>query len=105
MNVTVAAAIKKVATRYQRELDRLPESYAIAQQWDVGPIVRVLSQAAERPLMVVGSGGSFSVATYCAELHTRATGLLAKAVTPLTIAATREARDCGLLCVSASGRN
>ena len=65
----------------------------------------MLERAACKPLMVAGSGGSFSVASYCAELHRSATGRLARAVTPLTLSSLRSGEDCGLLCVSASGGN
>lgn len=97
--------MQKGAIRYRRELGKLPESYAVALAWDVRALVRVLERAAMRPLLVVGSGGSFSVATYCAALHRRASGRVARALTPLMFASGDIREDCGLLCVSASGSN
>lgn len=92
-------------TRYQRELEALGASYAIARNWDVTGLARVLERAAAHPLITVGSGGSFSVATYCAGLHWRATGAVARAVTPLMLASMERSEGQGLLCASASGRN
>lgn len=100
-----ATAGKNKSTRYHRELGKLPESYHIARAWDISELAKVLQRAARRPLMVAGSGGSFSVASYCAELHRRATGHVARAVTPLLLSSLPRSEDGALLCVSASGSN
>lgn len=105
MTLAKARASQRPGTRYLRELEKLPKSYALARTWDVSELVRVLERAALKPLMVAGSGGSFSVASYCAGLHRCATGRLARAVTPLTLSSLGSGEDCGLLCVSASGGN
>ncbi len=101
----MAAAKKTIATRYRRELDGLAASYALALLHDVTGLAKVLERTAQRPMVVVGSGGSFSVATYCAGLHRRATGQLSRAMTPLMVAAQGGNLDAALLCVSASGSN
>ena len=100
-----ALAVRKGMTRYQRELDALGGSYGLARRWDVSSLARVLERGARQPLLAVGSGGSFSLATYCAGLHWRATGNIARAVTPLMLASMERGGGYGLLCVSASGRN
>ena len=55
-------------------------------------------------MVMVGSGGSFSTATFAADLHESATGQLARAVTPLEVVS-KANRDAGLVCFSAAGRN
>ncbi len=55
-------------------------------------------------MVMVGSGGSFSTATFAADLHESATGQLARAATPLEVVS-KASRDAGLVCFSASGRN
>ena len=55
-------------------------------------------------MVMVGSGGSFSTATFAADLHESATGQLARAVTPLDVVSKAD-RDAGLACFSANGRN
>jgi fructoselysine-6-P-deglycase FrlB-like protein len=72
---------------------------------DVTALARALERAAGKPLVVVGSGGSYSVATYCSGLHRQATGQVSRPMTPLTLAGAGESLDAGMLCVSASGSN
>lgn len=55
-------------------------------------------------MMMVGSGGSYSTATFAAYLHEHASGQLARAVTPLEIAS-GPLPAAGIACFSASGRN
>lgn len=100
-----AGRSKQVTSRYRRELDSLALTYEIARRHDVAELARVLERVASRPLVVVGSGGSFSVATYCAALHRRATGQIGRAMTPLLLAGGADSLDAALLCVSASGSN
>jgi len=64
----------------------------------------MISRTILHPLLTIGSGGSFSTASYAADLHQRRTGQLARAATPL------ETIDidfpcAATLCFSASGRN
>ena len=56
-------------------------------------------------LRVTGSGGSYSLAAFCARLHALATGQPAIAATPLEVVQTPYLNGTGLLCLSASGRN
>ena len=90
--------------RYRRELDNLDNVYRAARQMDVAPLCAVVEQWADCPMLMVGSGGSFSTATFAADLHESATGQLARAATPLEVIS-KARRDAGLVCFSASGRN
>jgi hypothetical protein len=73
--------------------------------WDIAPLTRVVETLIAGPLAVVGSGGSFSGAVFGATLHELYSRQMAKAVTPLQVAASPERLSAGLLCLSASGRN
>ena len=55
-------------------------------------------------MMMVGSGGSFSTATFAAGLHESTSGQLARAATPLDVVS-KAIQDAGLVCFSARGRN
>ena len=57
-------------THYQRELAALSATYNEASTWNVEPLVRLLGT---QGLRVVGSGGSYSLAAFCARLHTHTT--------------------------------
>ena len=89
---------------YRRELDNLDHVYRTARQMDVAPLCAVVEQWADRPMLMVGSGGSFSTAAFAADLHESATGQLARAATPLELIS-KARRDAGVVCFSASGRN
>ena len=91
-------------SRYRTELGRLDGVYRAALEIDVTPLATVVERWATRPMLMVGSGGSFSAATFAADLHESATGQLARAATPLQVISMTE-RDAGLACLSASGRN
>ena len=91
-------------SRYLRELSGLNGAYRAALEIDVGPLCATIERWAARPMLMVGSGGSFSTATFAADLHEYATGQLARATTPLEVISKPE-RDSGLVCFSASGRN
>ena len=89
---------------YRRELAGLDGVYRAARGMDVAPLCAVVERWADRPMVMVGSGGSFSTATFAADLHESATGQLARATTPLEVIS-KASRDAGLVCFSASGRN
>ncbi|MGH7072583.1 MAG: hypothetical protein ACREFD_00055 [Stellaceae bacterium] len=91
--------------RYQRELAALPATYRKAIDWDVEALVRLLSTLATHGLRVVGSGGSYSLAAFCARLHSHFTRQAAFAATPLDVVQTPYLHGMGLLCLTASGRN
>jgi fructoselysine-6-P-deglycase FrlB-like protein len=92
-------------TRYQRELAALSATYREASSWDSKALVQLLATLATQGLRVVGSGGSYSLAAFCARLHMQTTRQPAFAVTPLDVVQTPYLHATGLLCLTASGRN
>lgn len=90
--------------RYQKELKRLEGVYQVAKEMEIAPLCAVVERWANRPMAMVGSGGSFSTAVFAANLHETATGQLAHAETPLETMS-KEKREAGLVCFSANGRN
>ena len=89
---------------YRRELAGLDGVYRAAREIDVAPLSAVVERWADHPMVMVGSGGSFSTATLAADLHESTTGQLARAATPLDMMS-KPIRNAGLVCFSASGRN
>ena len=56
------------------------------------------------PMLMIGSGGSFSTATFAASIHEKSTTYIARAATPLEIISQTKLQ-AGVACFSASGRN
>jgi hypothetical protein len=92
-------------TRYQREIAALSATYREAIAWDAEPLVRLVATLVTQGLRVAGSGGSYSLAEFCARLHSHTTRQAAFAVTPLDVVETPYLHATGLLCLTASGRN
>jgi hydroxymethylpyrimidine pyrophosphatase-like HAD family hydrolase/fructoselysine-6-P-deglycase FrlB-like protein len=90
--------------RYSKELERLPEVYAAAYAADVTRVTRTVNGWLERPMLMVGSGGSYSTATFAAWLHERMAKRLSRAASPMEVIDSKLV-DHGLVCFSASGRN
>lgn len=93
-----------MTVRYDSELLRLDEVYAEARHRRLDELPRVIEGLISRPLLAVGSGGSFSVASFVAFLHELYGGVIARALTPLELLSGGN-RDCAVFCFSASGRN
>ena len=72
-----------MTTRYVRELDALKQVYTAALSVNINEIIQVVESQHDSPLIAIGSGGSFSMASFAAQLHERMTGRLSKASTPL----------------------
>jgi fructoselysine-6-P-deglycase FrlB-like protein len=92
-------------THYQRELAALPSTYREASSLDSKALAQLLATLATQGLRIVGSGGSYSLAAFCARLHMQTTRQPAFAVTPLDVVQTPYLHSTGLLCLTASGRN
>ncbi len=92
------------ATRYERELNQLKDVYRAALKTNISPISRLVERISQSTLSTVGSGGSFSIASFAANLHEYRTGYTAKAMTPLDIISLAP-KTSGTVCFSASGRN
>lgn len=91
---------------YSSDLRDLAGTYRWALKAETRHLRRFAAQSCALPLLVVGSGGSFSAAQFVAGLHERYAGKLAKAVTPLEIALSpRSLRDEAVLVLSAGGSN
>lgn len=93
-----------VRGRYADELSKLGGAFAVARQTDVSDLSRAVEAWSDRSMRMVGSGGSFSTASFAAYLHEQHTGHLARAVTPLE-AVSGTFPNAGVACFSASGRN
>jgi hypothetical protein len=93
-----------MTVRYRRELAHLQTAYSAALSADISMLAGAVASSAVRPVAMIGSGGSFSVASFAAYLHQIRTGRLANAVTPLDYLGL-PLTDCAVMCFSASGRN
>jgi hypothetical protein len=93
-----------VTERYFKELANLPAVYKAANLLDPAPLKAAIEGAATRSAVMLGSGGSFSVASFAAYIHQLRTGRLASASTPLDYM-TLPLRDASVMCFTASGRN
>ena len=90
---------------YAIELDRLKETVEFACGANVNPLASLLSELVSHNLIFVGSGGSFTAATFAAALHEHHTGRLAKAVTPLEAAGRPDTTNTAAVLISARGSN
>ena len=93
-----------MTTRYVRELEALHQVYAAAQSVNIDEVTDVVKAQIGVSLIAIGSGGSFSTASFAAQLHERISGCLSKASTPLAYLES-PAPDAAVLCLSANGRN
>jgi fructoselysine-6-P-deglycase FrlB-like protein len=91
---------------YFLELEQLEETYAFAMDMDIQPLVGAVSASMFLPLLVVGSGGSLTVARLIASIHQRLARMIAKPVTPLDLFENnRMALNTAIWFTSAGGRN
>ncbi|MGE3993902.1 HAD hydrolase family protein [Pseudorhodoplanes sp.] len=90
--------------RYLKELANLHAVYETANQLDSVPLKAAIESAAARSAVMLGSGGSFSVASFAAYIHQLRTARLASPSTPLDYM-TLPLRDATVMCFTASGRN
>jgi len=93
-----------VQARYSKELERLPEVYAAAFAADITKLTRSVESWLEMPMVMVGSGGSYSTAAFAAWLHERMAKRLSRAASPIEVVDSNLIGH-GLVCFSASGRN
>jgi HAD superfamily hydrolase (TIGR01484 family) len=91
---------------YQKELQRLAETYRWAREWDIADVTRFVHLVAPHTLIAVGSGGSLSAAHLAAVLHSKRSGQLATFATPLEFSREISANaSSSVLLLSAGGRN
>ncbi|MBV6445728.1 MAG: hypothetical protein IFNCLDLE_02013 [Ignavibacteriaceae bacterium] len=92
---------------YKEEVDFLPQSISWALGQDVTLFNHVAKGHSARQLVVVGSGGSYTAASFLAQLHESSYGVLSRAITPLEYMAQQiQPRSNGALAfISAEGKN
>lgn len=90
---------------YQRELAGLSDAYSAALRFDISDITSIVETSVQLPLVAVGSGGSFSTASFAADLHQRRTGQVSHAATPFESISGDLKQNSATICFSASGRN
>ncbi len=90
---------------FARELDRLDETYSWAANHDIVRLVEAVGGVSARPLVAVGSGGSYTAADFLAGVHQNLSGHVARATTPLEMIATASLKDAAVCLISAGGRN
>jgi len=90
---------------FQKELRQISGTYTAVEKKDVTVIKRFLDCARTTPIILIGSGGSFSVAV-AAEYLLRRMGLFCKAVTPLELSQYKnQLSDFSAILFTAGGRN
>lgn len=85
---------------YAEELSELPATYAA-----VTAFVSGLHYPSHGPMIFVGSGGAVPIARLAAELHQRASGHPAVAMTPLEVLGSRLRPGSPLTIITASGKH
>ena len=91
---------------FESELLQLAATYRWSLSLDTSPLVERVRALAGSPLLVIGSGGSQSTAHLISDLHQQRFGELSKADTPLVASSyVHKLKSCGILLVSAGGRN
>ena len=93
-----------MTTHYRKELESLNLAYSEALKVDISYLSSVVGRWLDRSMVMIGSGGSYSTASFAAYLHETFTGCLARAATPLEVISNQVA-DAGAVCFTASGRN
>ncbi len=90
---------------YEKELKELDSTYAWARDLEITPLSKAISKS-DSPLVVVGSGGSYSAAHFSAQLHQSYMAEVAKAVTPLDFIHSHGlVKNQSIMILSAGGRN
>ena len=92
---------------YAEELDQVPDTYrwALAQRLDKR-LLKAVASMADLPLLVVGSGGSFSSADFVASLHRDHAKKISAPMTPFAAAAADiDLRQAALILLTAGGKN
>ena len=90
--------------RYTTELNKLSAVFDVARRADIGSLARSVETWISRPMIMVGSGGSYSTASFAAYLHEQFSGRLTRPATPLDLMK-GTVPDAGVVCFTASGRN
>ena len=91
--------------RFGQELSNLSRTYQWSLTTPIEKLTAFIQNCHELPLLSIGSGGSFTAAQMAALLHLR-TGMMANAITPLSLTSFDSAlQNAAVLFFTASGRN
>lgn len=91
---------------YEKELDRLADTYRWALAQPIHELVNPVQALAHLSLVTTGSGGSFTTADFVASLHQRHTGKLAFPLTAMEVASTEvDLRSSAVMLFTAGGKN
>lgn len=90
---------------FNKEIEKLYETFKWAINLDTKEISDAIYEDINKPLFIIGSGGSLSACSYGASLY-QSNGFMSKAIAPLELFYSKEAmRNSKLLFISAGGRN
>lgn len=90
---------------YADEMAKLRETYEWSRCTPIDVFIDAVRGWFDRPLLVVGSGGSYSGAYFVARLHETCARLPAKALTPLEFVLHPSPEQSAILFLSAGGSN
>ncbi len=91
---------------FRKEIEELKETYDWACSVDVSQLAKTIGSTWDSPLLAVGSGGSYSIAEFHANLHRRFFESNATAITPMElISALPKSGKASVWFLSASGNN
>jgi len=95
-----------VGRPYAEEMDHLVETYDWAAVAPLGALPPAIRRAAAKPLVAVGSGGSYTTASFAAASHRHYASILATAMTPLEVVSTPQSlREVSIFLATAGGGN
>jgi len=95
-----------VGKPFEQEINRLSQTCVWAFDQSVDELRRLMTRWTDGPLIVVGSGGSYSAAAAWATFHRQAFGQPSFACTPLGLSdALSTLKQCRVLLLSAEGKN
>lgn len=91
---------------FSQELQKINEIYNWALQIPIENLDEIYANLCDRPLFIVGSGGSSSACSLFA-MHHQNQGIIASDITPLELQYTKKAinKDSNVVFISASGKN
>ena len=91
---------------YKSEIDNLVNTYKWAMECDINKLVAIIHRMSLHSLISIGSGGSFTVASFHAWLHEKATSKPSYAITPYqTTTHTKIIGNSAVSIFSAEGKN
>ena len=91
---------------FSAEISQLKDTYEWSRRENVDRLAQVVGRCAHLPLVAVGSGGSFSAASYVAGLHETISGIPGVALTPLELFRQLNlGSEVAVVFLSASGKN